>query len=72
MYTQYYLLFKIKSDLSEDIKGQSGDRTLMNKFEGYPTCQICFFLITDMSDCWALTANNTTFHTLIHNMQHVQ
>jgi len=39
MYTQYYLLFKIKSDLSEDIKGQRGDRTRMNKFEGYPTCQ---------------------------------
>jgi hypothetical protein len=39
MYTQYYLLFKIISDLGEDSKGQSGDRTLTNKFEGYPTCQ---------------------------------
>jgi len=37
--TQYYLLFKIISDLGEDIKGQSGERTMINKFEGYLTYQ---------------------------------
>lgn len=39
MCTQYYLLFRIISDLDEDIKGQSGDRTMIKKFEGYHTRQ---------------------------------